>query len=247
VDKIILYDNSPTETDLCNLFDYKSIIYHHSDINSISKAYNFAFQYAKANNYDYILTMDQDSYFYDFRKFIDDIKIHKIYGIIGCNVDNKNTCSNELFTQVSFMQNSGTIHKTDIVNLLEGWDETFTIDCIDHDYCYKAKHLNIPLYINNEVFLKHRIGEEKKVLIANTTIYITSYSPNRLYLMFKDYFIFFKKWRNEAAQLKTHFIKGWLKNSIKILLFDNVNKWDKLSAIIKGTIHGLKYKMPNNL
>lgn len=244
VEKIILYDNSPSKVALDGLANDTSIIYQHSNINSISMAYNFAFRYAKTNGYNYILTMDQDSCFYDFGKFIEDIRSNDVCGIVGCNMDNKQSDCNQPFIQVPFLQNSGTMHKTDLVELLDGWDETFTIDCIDHDYCYKARKMNVPVYIDSRVFLNHKIGEEKTVKIANKTIYITSYSPNRLYLMFRDYILFFKKWGDDAAQLKRHFTKGWLRNSLKILLFDNECKWSKLHAILKGTIHGIKQRIP---
>jgi len=71
VDKILIWENTPS--DQCGSYRFvhhKKVEYRGDGINRISHALNYAWQYAKAHGYDHLLTMDRDSSFEDFPRYI---------------------------------------------------------------------------------------------------------------------------------------------------------------------------------
>ena len=72
VDKVLIWENTPQEE--CNKYRFlvnEKIEYCGDGNNSISKALNYGWKYARENGYNYLLTMDQDSVWVNFPLFLD--------------------------------------------------------------------------------------------------------------------------------------------------------------------------------
>ena len=71
VDKVLIWENTPSPDKLDYRFiTHEKVEYHGDGINSISRALNYAWEYANENGYDYLLTMDQDSFFENFDYYV---------------------------------------------------------------------------------------------------------------------------------------------------------------------------------
>lgn len=64
IEALFIYDNSPFPQNSVEDFDMKRLLYFHDASNpGLSKAYNLSAKYAKENNIDWILLLDQDTTF----------------------------------------------------------------------------------------------------------------------------------------------------------------------------------------
>ena len=71
VDKVLIWENTPSPDKLDYRFiEHEKVVYYGDGINSISRALNYAWEYANENGFDYLLTMDQDSYFENFDYYV---------------------------------------------------------------------------------------------------------------------------------------------------------------------------------
>tara|TARA_X000000950_G_scaffold201757_1_gene242924 strand:+ start:24864 stop:25742 length:879 start_codon:yes stop_codon:yes gene_type:complete len=60
--------------------------------------------------------------------------------------------------KVSFVINSFSIWPIKVISEIGKFDTKLGIDHVDTDFCMRAKALNIPIYINNEIKFNHTIG-----------------------------------------------------------------------------------------
>ena len=197
VDKVLIWENTPHgDSEKYRYIQYANTVtndannakiqYCGDGVNSISHALNYAWHYAKDNGFDYVLTMDQDSVFVDFKSYL----AATIYnssapkGIWGPNAYN--------FTYTGFRENekmftSGMLMKTDLLSQLGGWNELFAIDCVDDELCLKAGRLGIGKYILGDVKLEHRLGNPNVVYFRGRKIILRNDNPNRLYSIYKSH------------------------------------------------------------
>ena len=71
VDHVLIWENTPESERIQHRFvQHEKVEYCGDGINSISHALNFGWKYAKDHDYDYLLTMDQDSQWEDFSDFL---------------------------------------------------------------------------------------------------------------------------------------------------------------------------------
>lgn len=186
---------------------------------------------------DWLLTMDQDSYFHEnsFQEYIKVISElgDNVYGIspkiIYKDIKIDNIYGDEL-KKISKCIQSGAIFSVKIGKLVNGFNENFFIDAVDTEYCYKCDRKGYVLYQNKKGILIHKLGDcidnfRTKLLPfklrqhnALRRYYIVR---NNLYL--KDYY------SNKKIRILAYLIIG----GIKIILFDD-NVINKIKMMIKA-------------
>lgn len=242
VDKVIIWENTPSkDTSKYRFLSENEVEYMSNGCNSISKALNTIWHYAKANGFDAILTMDQDSRFDDFKGFKD----------WACKMIEEEPCicSPWYFGKMSepmvFNQNhvitSGMIIPLSILNDINGYYEEFDIDAIDIDLCLRAKSKGYKILQNNQFRLNQRFGQGYEKKIFGKVFSGSEYSAKRLYGIFRNYIITYSR-NNRPEYLKKN-IHNMLVNTIKNVVFCERNKFQKLFAIMKGCYQGLTFKL----
>lgn len=241
VDKVLIWENTPAiERKKFRFFDHDKVEYCGDGINSISHALNYGWKYAENNDYEYLLTMDQDSVFIDFKSYL----ATTIYnpsapiGIWGPNAYG--------FTYTGFRENekiftSGMLIKTDLLSQIGGWNELFAIDCVDDELCFKARRLGIGKYILGDNELEHRLGNPNVVSFRGRKITLRNDSPSRLYSIYKSHVLMCRLFP-EVKSYRAESISFWGKNVIYILMFED-NKIRKISAAIRGLLSGMFTKI----
>ena len=241
VDKVLIWENTPGSEKLSFRFIHDEKIEYCGDgINSISHGLNYAWHYATDKGFDYVLAMDQDSVFADFKSYL----AATIYnpsapkGIWGPNAYG--------FTYTGFRETekiftSGMLIKTELLNQLGGWNDLFTIDCVDDELCIKAGRLGIGKYILGEIKLEHRLGNPNIVFFRGRKITLRNDSPSRLYSIYKSHVLMcrlFPKAKSYRAESKSF----WGKNVIYVLMFEK-NRIRKFVAIFRGILSGMFTKI----
>ena len=181
--------------------------------NGISKPFNEAMRFAKDNNFDYVLFLDQDTL----------IDLEILMSILPAYTDNTNTENTAIFFLRSekksirpygdLLTNSGSLFSVKIFDQLGGFNERYFVDCLDYDFCLRVwrqgfQIVNLPLskYFDHMTL---QDGVTKRFL--SRELYIRRYSKRRhseMSLAYKD--ILIDVVRNKEWTLFLKFLKSYV-------------------------------------
>lgn len=209
----------------------------------IAAALNQLFNAAKNENYDWMLTLDQDSIcppnfvkqLMNFKKISCNIGIiapvifDRNVGIIGHNpaspYDDVKTCIT-----------SGALTSVSAWDQIGGFDEKMFIDSVDFEYCYRLRKNGFRVIQVASVKLNHSIGEARYCHFLFWKFKNTEHSA------FRDFYIAQNNvYYPRKHHLIAHFIRGNyrnIKNILIVLLYES-NKKAKVKSIFTGWKHGL--------
>jgi len=161
----------------------------------IASALNIAARLAINSKYNWLLTMDQDSYFYDgefFDIWLIDIGNDGKIGLLAASYtdeyDRWQRVYSNNFNEIHFAVTSGNIINLEAWSFTNGFEDKLFIDEVDHDYCLKLRKYKYKILTSKKILMGHMIGEfheteskaigEKKKLILH--------NPSRYYYMSRN-------------------------------------------------------------
>lgn len=246
VDKILVWENTPIEkAKEFRCLSNAKIEYCGDGNNSISHALNYAWHYAADNDYDYLLTMDQDSVWDDIGVYFSTTIFNSMapYGVYGPTIDDS---LNDRSYQDEFhchdIITSGMLIPVKILNHVGGYNEEFKIDGIDAYFCYSAMNLGYKVYTVKGCILRQQFGNYGFTSFLNHKFTTYNYSASRLFEIYKSQIIIMRRF-HVTSEYKRNFWKNRiLKWPIKIMLGEQ-DKLAKMMAICRGTVAGLNYRV----
>lgn len=239
VDKVLVWENTPKEEKLKYRFiQHKKVEYCGDGANSISHALNSAWHYAQENGYDYLLTMDQDSVWENFQLFLK----KTIYsenapeGIWTPLVIERelNSDYEKIFQPIT----SGMLIRIDLLNMIGGWNELFTIDNVDDEFSLRSHKIGCDFYIVRGTRMKQNFGEPETANFCGYPIVLTNYTPKRLYHIFRNLVVLIRMYP-EQKYIKNNFV-SWIKRIFFIVCYEK-EKFNKIKSILSGIKSGMKY------
>lgn len=243
VDKLILWENTPIEDSYRFRWFRESdkIKYETFGYNvGISSALNAVIdKYSK--EYEYILTMDQDSIFENFRLYRDKCKdrLEKGEAIIGPAINIINTLDEFMYIP-TYVITSGVFTRISTLQKIGGYFEDFKVDAIDLELCQRAHLNNIPVLRYMGCNLVQQFGNESSVKIFGRKIVTCGYSPFRLEGIFRNHIIAYRMYKSDYIKKMIYI---YYRHIIPGIIFVDKQKGSKLWAIIKGTYNGLYKKL----
>lgn len=244
VEKVLIWENTPkSERKKYRFIEHEKVEYCGDDMNSISHALNYAWNYAVDNKFDYLLTMDQDSQWVDFKEFLSET-IYNPNAPIGIWGPYHNDSLQEILEYDAIIT-SGMLVKTSLISKIGGWNEFFAIDCVDDEFCLSAKRLGINSYIIGMCKMTHHLGNPKPVTVWGKTAYTGNYSHKRLYSIYKNHLVLVRMFP-EIQSIKRDFWNYWIPQ-IKWIVVCEDNHLKKFFAIFRGLLIGLLCQIPSRL
>lgn len=240
VDKLIVWENTPESEALSyRLPESFSAEYLSDGENSLATAYNYAFRYALENGFDCILTMDQDSVFTDFavyRRRAEKLLQNQIAVITP---DLSGGLASERFSPVGLMLNSGAIVPTGILKRTGGWCEDYPIDNLDIDFSLNVAENGFTVLRCDGSYMEHHQGNVNRIRCFGRDFVCFNYSPLRLYHIFRDVIIIYRK--HGKPDLLRKVIRGYIFRTyfFRVLLLEK-DKAVKCRAMLCGIWHGIK-------
>jgi len=201
--QLYIYDNSEIQTPgieaaLHNL--HPCIKYQFFNNNEgIAKRLNQAVEAAMQTQYDYLLTMDQDSSFKpgDFEKYKSLIQKEEYTKVaqFGINCQPQITISSEQPQEALTLITSGSILNLSLIKKVGEFNEDLFIDFVDAEFSYRVvQHGLINLMFSN-ILLNHALGKlvlgkslmtfKKSLRIIHAPIRAFYITRNGLFLLFK--------------------------------------------------------------
>jgi rhamnosyltransferase len=218
----------------------------------IGAALNMACSLALKEGYDWILTMDQDSYF-DSSTFFDlAIPLFKYQniGIIAASYYGELPYKKKFsisFDQLLIALTSGNLVNLKAWNQVNGFDENLFIDEVDNDFCLRLKKEKLLVLGTRLVLLNHSLGQEFSIrpFFAKKSMQIGIHPPFRMYFTVRNgLYISFK-----YLILSPSFsINRWKNLTIKLLLiiFFYPDKQKYINNYLKGIAHFFTFNFKYN-
>ena len=209
-EKIYGIDNSEIKNYSCKFLSEhasKIVFIHDGNNEGIARRLNQACTLAIEDDFEYLLTMDQDSYF-------EQPAIHKYLTCIGEYAEKESTSMfginhekdlhNEdcVFTKGSPLITSGSVINLAVYQNIGLFDENLFIDFVDTEYCFRSilKGYDIVWFPN--IFMHHEIGKTtqhrsfKNLNLSKRSIH----SAVRLYYMTRNFFYLNKRYKSQFPE-----------------------------------------------
>ncbi|SDL39882.1 hypothetical protein [Pedobacter antarcticus] len=234
VDKLIIWQNSPGLVTLSDDFSDK-IIYMGSEMNEfISKPLNEVIGWCHENEFDWLLTMDQDSTWRNFEEFRAHIQLYKDTDVVIYAPNVNNIITSELCrVEVETVITSGALHSVERVRELGGFREDYKIYWVDGEFCYWARLNGYKIIVVKDAHLTQKFGKEERGPFG---IFVANYSPIVYYYLFRN-MIWMKREYRKGLTFKTIIYTSKL--FICGIIFGENQKFKKLFMIKRAIIEGL--------
>lgn len=240
VEKVYVVDNSTTDNKHL-LPDNKKIKYIANYKNvGVAKALNIAAEKAIQDGYQWLLTMDQDSFFksHELQKMLQylenledvtEIGLISPWHVIKTGVKKPNK---EIEDVVEVMT-SGNIINLKAYQEIGGYKDWLFIDGIDFDYCmnlnihgYKVRRLN-----NCE--LEHELGDIKVKHVLGRDFVCSNHNYIRRYYMSRNNHYIYDMYHQEFPEYCNMLLKGLDGQFRNILIFEK-DKIRKIKNMLRG-------------
>lgn len=87
------------------------------------------------------------------------------------------------FDEARFVIASGTLMRVPVVSGLGGFDESFFVDLVDHDMCFRVRAAGLRVLRDNHRVLIHAAGRDMRVLLPSRGLFVTRHPIWRRELM----------------------------------------------------------------
>ena len=249
--QLYVYDNSESKTpgiEEALLKLHPSIQYHYFNANEgIAKRLNQAIAQATLNQYDYLLTMDQDSSFKDgdFDKYKLSIQSSGDSNVVqfGVNCQPDFTLPKDEPEEALTLITSGSILNLSLTEHIGPFNEDLFIDFVDAEFSYRVIQNGYTNLMFSNIVLNHALGTlvegrglgnfKKSMRIIHAPTRVFYIVRNGLYLLFK-------------AQGLTSSMKKDVIRCIKIIKNDLIYN-PELLAVYKNLFSGISAFLMNRM
>ncbi|MBQ8656644.1 MAG: hypothetical protein IJ527_06310 [Prevotella sp.] len=252
LDELIIWDNSPLEAGyksyiLPALSDHKTAItwYGTGENLCIAPAINFAWRHAQEQGYDMLLIMDQDSQWQDFAGYRQQIEEYWTKGNKWVYTPYIKGFDNWPITQPLHFRrifiNSGTVIPVEILTAIQGADEAFPLDALDHDLSYQVIRANYQTVCLTNCVLNHTIGQPRQSKILH--IVTNDYGRARTYSRTKCHIMNFRK-NYDVMTLHEKYVffkRIFISKFFRIIMIEE-DKAGRLHMFFRGIRDGMAYK-----
>jgi len=246
VNAVIIIDNgSKTVEQLLDLVSEKIVVLSNKSNLGIAEALNQALLYAHKNHFDFMLTMDQDSYFE--RATLQDLLLgfkNVTTAIVCPSLKDMNSnhfvVASKPYVEVFTAITSGSLCDVAILKSVGGFDTKMFIDYVDFELCLRLQKNEYKIIQSQNSVLCHHLGESKMHYILGIPIICTNHSPLRRFYYARNKIYIYKKYFFTFPLFVLRDFLSFGKTIVSILLFEKL-KIAKIKMIIKGVWHGLFY------
>lgn len=191
-------------------------------------ALNYALTKAASDNYNFLLTMDQDSSFTSeyLKQYIR--RIHaseqQCNDIVSYAVNygplDKDKVENQIIT---YYITSGSVLNVSKTLELGGFDEKLFIDQVDSEFAYRVRLRKQKIVTFFDIYMNHHLGDTRWYHVGKYKFAVLNHGPIRKYYIFRNLIYVMKKY----DFLKKAYCEYIVKELIKVLFFEK----DKLKKL----------------
>ena len=251
VDRLLVWDNTPEKDFLNNsrfdcLASDKISLLGNGENKGIGYALNQSARYAAENGYNYLLTMDQDSYFdgntFALLKQATSAADSRVAGVAPHvyikNLTEKPNAAAEKEETLDVIT-SGTLYNVRLLEELGFFADDFFIDAIDTEYGLRVKQAGHHFIREPNALLLHELGSIEMKGLGFRRVRCFNYSPMRCYYFARNHYFVCRKYpsvKRWFAYWKSFFFRNF-----SVALFES-GKRVKVAAYFRGLRDGMRGK-----
>ena len=248
VEKLYIIDNSKENNKkLADSLNNLKAEYIYNEKNlGIAKALNLACEKAANDNFEWILTMDQDSsfdsdsinaYFRAFEKMTkNNVGIISPRHILKNDIDKFSDVKES--AEVDHVMTSGNLLNLKIWEEIGKFDENLFIDEVDSEICFRIIESGYKVIQLNKIRMFHELGNLQKRNFFTRKISVLNHNHIRKYYIMRNKFYMLKKYK----KYRLRYIYYILNDFFKVIFYEK-DKLRKLKYMFKGITDFMKNKM----
>lgn len=246
VDLLILIDNYSNNISMVEDIyrNYKNIYIIKNKSNlGIAKGLNQIVDFCESKNFEWVLTLDQDSVcpsnlIEEYRKYLHVPDVAILSPIItDRNKSNEEINYQDEYEVIDKCITSASLTNIKICKKIGCFDETMFIDLVDFEYCKRILLNGYKIIKVNRVVLLHEIGHITQRRFLFWTVDVKNHSAFRKYYMARNLLYCAKKHGNNAS-IGIAYLR--ILKILAITVLYEFDKKNKTNAILKGVKDGRK-------
>ena len=248
VEKLYIIDNSKENNKkLADSLNNLKTEYIYNDKNlGIAKALNLACEKAANDNFEWLLTMDQDSsfdsnsiksYFRTFEKMTkNNVGIISPRHMLKNDIDKFSDDKESI--EINHVMTSGNLLNLKIWEEIGKFDENLFIDEVDSEICFRIIESGYKVIQLNKIRMFHELGNLEKRNFFTRKISVLNHNHIRKYYIMRNKFYMLKKYK----KYRLRYIYYILNDFFKVIFYEK-DKLRKLKYMFKGITDFMKNKM----
>jgi rhamnosyltransferase len=164
--------------------------------------------------------------------------------LIGCNYRDETgqqampVSPGASWTDVPAVISSGSLVELATWRASGGFDESFIIDEVDHEYCLRLRSLGYRVVMATGVVLEHRLGQQERYRLGPWTFSMTHHPPLRRYYMTRNRLLIARRYLRTEPRWVLRSLVQWLA-VMALVPFLERNGFLKLRAMFRGAWDGV--------
>ncbi len=143
------------------------------------------------------------------------------------------------FREVDTLMTSGTLVKRKVFADCGTFDESFFMDYVDHEFCFRVRRHGLRIIQANNAILRHQLGSPTSHRIFGRHFITSNYSASRRYHQARNRVIFYRRYFwTDALWIVCDWFR-WFRETLKIIVVEHDRK-KKLASIARGVWDGFK-------
>lgn len=240
IEKLYVIDNTESKDNKKLLPKSKKIVYVRNNANlGVARALNMAANFARSDNFKWLLTMDQDSKFkpHQLKALIEYLKNNDSsnIGLISPwhNIKSGAVKPKEKVEEVIEVMTSGNIINLEIHEKIGGFKEWLFIDSIDIEYGMNVNKNNYKVIRLNEIELDHELGNIKIKHVLGRNFVCSNHNYIRRYYIVRNIHYVYEMYHDIYPEY-CEFIRNGLKGAFRNVLFFEKDKYRKIRNMYRG-------------
>lgn len=260
VARIALIDNGSSNACVSSLRELANslgvyLVLNHSNL-GVARALNQGGEWAAEHGFRWMLTLDQDSIIAP--DMVDSlVDVYQAYpesnnlAVIGSNYTNSvsgkpgaeyQEREGPYAKDVKTVITSGSLVSMSAFQAIGGFREEFFVDCVDLEYCLRARAKGFRVVMSCKPLMQHSIGSLTEHCLPWEKTGTSNHSPWRQYFMTRNTLILAREYlsREPGWVLSTAWSRT--KSMLLICLFEE-ERLQKVAYSLRGALDGLRGKM----
>jgi rhamnosyltransferase len=140
--------------------------------------------------------------------------------------------------EVKTLMTSGTLAKRTVFSDCGKFDESFFMDYVDHEFCFRVRCHGLRIIQAQNAILQHRLGSPTSHRIFGRPFITANYSPIRRYHQARNRLIFYRRYFYSDARWIVCDCFRWFREILKVVVVEP-DRRNKLASIARGVRDGL--------
>lgn len=268
VDRVLIVDNNemplPGLADALAILPAQVQVLHNANRGGLAGAYNLALRHLRSPDRDEpaaVVFLDQDSDSSALAAFVADPTVQALLGrddvagvapayceratgLRGRYIDLGRWRVHHLPRRfagarpVAFVINSMTVWRSAALKRIGNFNETLAIDHVDTEYCLRARHLQMAVWVHGDHEFAHAIGQRRRYRLLGRELQAGGHSPARRYSIGRSTTWLARSWCFREPAFGALCLMRMAYEVTGIVMAED-DKRAKLSALARGVFAGL--------